>query len=215
MIHDSERGIHVVFFFPQLSLISCFLSLSSFRATRKDHALHLNTFQESWGYQKGTRTKSGQSASLMRDSPAVFLCYIRTQCQLQTKCCRVHLEAAPGNRSHTRFDWHVLTSPNEPNFKADSHAVNRAGLLAQAFYLLLPYQSHRHCLLFLSLFLWGPLPHPPSSASVPTVPPGNVQAEAVNSTTVRFTWSAPSPQFINGINQGYKVSNAFLSSGAL
>uniref|UniRef100_A0A8B9GTL9 Sidekick cell adhesion molecule 2a n=1 Tax=Astyanax mexicanus TaxID=7994 RepID=A0A8B9GTL9_ASTMX len=44
---------------------------------------------------------------------------------------------------------------------------------------------------------------------VPTVPPGNAQAEAVNSTTVRFTWSAPSPQFINGINQGYKVS-AFL-----
>ncbi|XP_069381286.1 protein sidekick-2 isoform X3 [Paralichthys olivaceus] len=40
---------------------------------------------------------------------------------------------------------------------------------------------------------------------VPTVPPGNVQAEAVNSTTVRFTWSAPSPQFINGINQGYKL----------
>uniref|UniRef100_A0A673JFQ7 Protein sidekick-2-like n=1 Tax=Sinocyclocheilus rhinocerous TaxID=307959 RepID=A0A673JFQ7_9TELE len=29
---------------------------------------------------------------------------------------------------------------------------------------------------------------------VPTVPPGNVQADAVNSTTVRFTWSAPSPQ---------------------
>lgn len=53
------------------------------------------------------------------------------------------------------------------------------------------------------------------SASVPTVPPGNVQAEAVNSTTVRFTWSAPSPQFINGINQGYKVSAAILSSGAL
>ncbi|XP_062294225.1 protein sidekick-2 [Scomber scombrus] len=40
---------------------------------------------------------------------------------------------------------------------------------------------------------------------VPTVPPGNVQTEAVNSTTVRFTWSAPSPQFINGINQGYKL----------
>uniref|UniRef100_A0A8C4HXZ3 Sidekick cell adhesion molecule 2a n=1 Tax=Dicentrarchus labrax TaxID=13489 RepID=A0A8C4HXZ3_DICLA len=40
---------------------------------------------------------------------------------------------------------------------------------------------------------------------VPTVPPGNVQAESVNSTTVRFTWSAPSPQFINGINQGYKL----------
>uniref|UniRef100_A0A8C1FD50 Sidekick cell adhesion molecule 2a n=1 Tax=Cyprinus carpio carpio TaxID=630221 RepID=A0A8C1FD50_CYPCA len=42
---------------------------------------------------------------------------------------------------------------------------------------------------------------------LPTVPPGNVQAEAVNSTTVRFTWSAPSPQFINGINQGYKVNH--------
>ncbi|XP_028979648.1 protein sidekick-2 isoform X3 [Esox lucius] len=40
---------------------------------------------------------------------------------------------------------------------------------------------------------------------VPTVPPGNVQAEPINSTTVRFTWSAPSPQFINGINQGYKL----------
>uniref|UniRef100_A0A672MDJ3 Sidekick cell adhesion molecule 2 n=1 Tax=Sinocyclocheilus grahami TaxID=75366 RepID=A0A672MDJ3_SINGR len=40
---------------------------------------------------------------------------------------------------------------------------------------------------------------------VPTVPPGNVQVDAVNSTTVRFTWSAPSPQFINGINQGYKL----------
>lgn len=41
--------------------------------------------------------------------------------------------------------------------------------------------------------------------TVPTVPPGNVQAEAINSTTIRFTWNPPSPQFINGINQGYKV----------
>ncbi|KAJ8390731.1 hypothetical protein AAFF_G00101110 [Aldrovandia affinis] len=40
---------------------------------------------------------------------------------------------------------------------------------------------------------------------VPTIAPGNVQAEAVNSTTIRFTWTAPSPQFINGINQGYKL----------
>ncbi|NXA48598.1 SDK2 protein, partial [Nothocercus julius] len=40
---------------------------------------------------------------------------------------------------------------------------------------------------------------------VPTVPPGNVQAEATNSTTIRFTWTPPSPQFINGINQGYKL----------
>lgn len=40
---------------------------------------------------------------------------------------------------------------------------------------------------------------------VPTVSPGNVHAEATNSTTIRFTWNAPSPQFINGINQGYKL----------
>nr|XP_033817053.1 protein sidekick-2 isoform X2 [Geotrypetes seraphini] len=40
---------------------------------------------------------------------------------------------------------------------------------------------------------------------VPTVPPGNVQAEAINSTTIRLTWNPPSPQFINGINQGYKL----------
>lgn len=40
---------------------------------------------------------------------------------------------------------------------------------------------------------------------VPTVPPGNVQTEATNSTTIRFTWNPPSPQFINGINQGYKL----------
>ncbi len=44
------------------------------------------------------------------------------------------------------------------------------------------------------------------SILVPTIAPGNVQAEAVNSTTIRFTWTAPNPQFINGINQGYKVS---------
>ncbi|XP_040032310.2 protein sidekick-2 isoform X2 [Gasterosteus aculeatus] len=40
---------------------------------------------------------------------------------------------------------------------------------------------------------------------VPTIAPGNVQAESVNSTTIRFTWTAPNPQFINGINQGYKL----------
>uniref|UniRef100_W5UH46 Protein sidekick-2 n=1 Tax=Ictalurus punctatus TaxID=7998 RepID=W5UH46_ICTPU len=40
---------------------------------------------------------------------------------------------------------------------------------------------------------------------VPTVAPGDVQVEAVNSTTIRFTWTAPNPQFINGINQGYKL----------
>lgn len=52
-------------------------------------------------------------------------------------------------------------------------------------------------------------PHPLlCSPPVPTVPPGNVHAEATNSTTIRFTWNAPSPQFINGINQGYKVREA-------
>ncbi|KAG8564833.1 hypothetical protein GDO81_012588 [Engystomops pustulosus] len=40
---------------------------------------------------------------------------------------------------------------------------------------------------------------------VPTVAPGNVKAEAVNSTAIRFTWNPPSPQFVNGINQGYKL----------
>ncbi|KAJ8384733.1 hypothetical protein AAFF_G00199390 [Aldrovandia affinis] len=40
---------------------------------------------------------------------------------------------------------------------------------------------------------------------VPTIPHGDVRAEAVNSTAIRMTWSAPSPQFVNGINQGYKL----------
>nr|XP_027812023.1 protein sidekick-1 isoform X1 [Marmota flaviventris] len=40
---------------------------------------------------------------------------------------------------------------------------------------------------------------------VPTAPPQNVQAEAVNSTTVQFLWNPPPQQFINGINQGYKL----------
>lgn len=144
-----------------------------------------------------------------------FRCNIRVACSHQTNCCRVHLEAAWGERSHTRFDWHVLTSPNEPPKKKrklhpDSHTVNQAGLKVpvvhfQVLFRLLSHLalsvfffSHPLCLFFLS----------PSSGSVPTVPPGNVQAEPVNSTTVRFTWSAPSPQFINGINQGYKVSPA-------
>ncbi|XP_066129570.1 protein sidekick-1 [Saccopteryx bilineata] len=40
---------------------------------------------------------------------------------------------------------------------------------------------------------------------VPTAPPQNVQTEAVNSTTLRFLWNPPPQQFINGINQGYKL----------
>lgn len=106
----------------------------------------------------------------------------------------------------------------------DSHALNEAGLKVFSLPYLItilffslpppvclslpslsPFPSLSFCFCFFSL--------PPGS--VPTVPPGNVQAEPVNSTTVRFTWSAPSPQFINGINQGYKVSSPFLSTGAL
>uniref|UniRef100_A0AAR2JGG5 Sidekick cell adhesion molecule 1a n=1 Tax=Pygocentrus nattereri TaxID=42514 RepID=A0AAR2JGG5_PYGNA len=40
---------------------------------------------------------------------------------------------------------------------------------------------------------------------VPTAPPQGVEAVAVNSTTVKFTWNPPPQQFINGINQGYKL----------
>ncbi|XP_057606118.1 protein sidekick-1 [Hippopotamus amphibius kiboko] len=40
---------------------------------------------------------------------------------------------------------------------------------------------------------------------VPTAPPQNVQVEAVNATTLRCLWSPPPQQFINGINQGYKL----------
>ncbi|KAJ8389678.1 hypothetical protein AAFF_G00115540 [Aldrovandia affinis] len=40
---------------------------------------------------------------------------------------------------------------------------------------------------------------------VPTAPPQNVEAKALNSTTVKFTWNPPPQQFINGINQGYKL----------
>uniref|UniRef100_A0A8D0CKB7 Sidekick cell adhesion molecule 1 n=1 Tax=Scleropages formosus TaxID=113540 RepID=A0A8D0CKB7_SCLFO len=40
---------------------------------------------------------------------------------------------------------------------------------------------------------------------VPTAPPQNVEAKALNSTTVKFTWNPPPQQFINGINQGYKI----------
>lgn len=54
-----------------------------------------------------------------------------------------------------------------------------------------------------------------SPPQVPTIAPGNVQAEAVNSTTIRFTWTAPNPQFINGINQGYKVSSSHTLQGLI
>ncbi|KAI7810703.1 putative protein sidekick-1 [Triplophysa rosa] len=40
---------------------------------------------------------------------------------------------------------------------------------------------------------------------VPTAPPQDSEAVPVNSTTIRFTWTPPPQQFINGINQGYKL----------
>uniref|UniRef100_A0A3Q3LHE5 Sidekick cell adhesion molecule 1 n=1 Tax=Mastacembelus armatus TaxID=205130 RepID=A0A3Q3LHE5_9TELE len=40
---------------------------------------------------------------------------------------------------------------------------------------------------------------------VPTAPPQEVEIVAINSTTIRFTWNPPPQQFINGINQGYKL----------
>uniref|UniRef100_A0A672MZD8 Sidekick cell adhesion molecule 1 n=1 Tax=Sinocyclocheilus grahami TaxID=75366 RepID=A0A672MZD8_SINGR len=40
---------------------------------------------------------------------------------------------------------------------------------------------------------------------VPTAPPQDVDAVARNSTTIKFTWTPPPQQFINGINQGYKL----------
>ncbi|XP_065110429.1 protein sidekick-1 isoform X1 [Paramisgurnus dabryanus] len=40
---------------------------------------------------------------------------------------------------------------------------------------------------------------------VPTAPPQDAEAVALNSTTIKFTWTPPPQQFINGINQGYKL----------
>uniref|UniRef100_A0A8C2DXK3 Sidekick cell adhesion molecule 1a n=1 Tax=Cyprinus carpio TaxID=7962 RepID=A0A8C2DXK3_CYPCA len=40
---------------------------------------------------------------------------------------------------------------------------------------------------------------------VPTAPPQGVEVKAVNSTIIEFTWNPPPQQFINGINQGYKL----------
>uniref|UniRef100_A0A8K9X4X7 Sidekick cell adhesion molecule 1a n=1 Tax=Oncorhynchus mykiss TaxID=8022 RepID=A0A8K9X4X7_ONCMY len=40
---------------------------------------------------------------------------------------------------------------------------------------------------------------------VPTAPPQAVEVTAVSSSAIRFTWNPPPQQFINGINQGYKL----------
>lgn len=41
--------------------------------------------------------------------------------------------------------------------------------------------------------------------SVPEDPPSNVRIEVINSTAIFVKWKPPSPQHINGINQGYKI----------
>ncbi|XP_071965988.1 protein sidekick-2-like isoform X2 [Antedon mediterranea] len=40
---------------------------------------------------------------------------------------------------------------------------------------------------------------------IPTQAPQEVNAYAVNSTSIRMEWKAPDPQTLNGINQGYKM----------
>lgn len=44
----------------------------------------------------------------------------------------------------------------------------------------------------------------------PTQAPKKVSAIALNSTSIKITWTPPSPQYINGINQGYKVSESLV-----
>ena len=39
----------------------------------------------------------------------------------------------------------------------------------------------------------------------PTASPYNVTSHAESSTTIKLTWMPPDPQYINGINQGYKI----------
>lgn len=99
------------------------------------------------------RTDSCQSASLTRGSPTVFRCYIRMACSLQTNRYRVHLEAAWGKHSHTRFDWHVLTYLNEPEWKKCYSLVPSLqtkvvwkGLLY--IFKCFPYLSHHYSLSF-------------------------------------------------------------------
>ena len=40
---------------------------------------------------------------------------------------------------------------------------------------------------------------------VPVKSPTSIEVEAINSTSVRIQWDPPDAQFINGINQGYKI----------
>uniref|UniRef100_A0A8C4QAQ1 Fibronectin type-III domain-containing protein n=1 Tax=Eptatretus burgeri TaxID=7764 RepID=A0A8C4QAQ1_EPTBU len=57
----------------------------------------------------------------------------------------------------------------------------------------------------------GPGPYSPSSTSwtlqgAPRVPPRDVKAEVISSTSIKLSWLPPSPDTIPGIILGYKVS---------
>ncbi|TRY87491.1 hypothetical protein DNTS_035314, partial [Danionella cerebrum] len=51
----------------------------------------------------------------------------------------------------------------------------------------------------------GVFSQPVTEYTLQGAPPQGVEAKAVNSTTIEFTWNPPPQQFINGINQGYKL----------
>lgn len=100
--------------------------------------------------------KSGQSASLVPDpTPPTYLRYITTLCQLQTQCCRVHLEAARGERSHTPSDWRLLASPSKTQTLKQILTPDKWGwTAAQAFLSFFSF-------FFVFFFLRSPC-HPPT-----------------------------------------------------
>ena len=53
--------------------------------------------------------------------------------------------------------------------------------------------------------VYSPYIHVRTQEGKPSVSPSHVEAEALTSTTIQLKWNPPSPQHINGINQGYKI----------
>lgn len=142
------------------------------------------------------KSSSGHSASLMRGSSTVFRYYIRIYYSLQTKCCRVHLEAAWGNHCYAPFDWHVLTSPNEPELNERKKNAGYSDILSHHYSFLLffphplpldqcPLCHQEMCKLRLST--------PPQS-----VLPGVPQALSLSMESTRDTrWVAPFCQLVH------------------
>lgn len=147
----------------------------------------------------------GSPGSCLRQAlshPVWLACsYLPKWATIKKNCCSLILTL------QSRLVWKCLLYILK-YFPPSSHHYSLAPLDLSALPSPAPIFSAPPSFFFLLFFS-------PSFGSVPTVPPGNVQVEAVNSTTVRFTWSAPSPQFINGINQGYKVSSPSRSTSAL